>query len=169
VVTARIIIYTIGHSNHSLDGLVTLLSRHGITRLVDVRSHPYSRWVPHFRKRPLAQGIIGAGIDYLFLGDSLGGRPAGDEFYRADGTVDYASRARAVDFQAGIEQLLVVASDRLTAIMCAEEDPARCHRRGLITPVLLERGLEVVHIRGDARLQPEVEERAPHGQLGLFS
>jgi uncharacterized protein (DUF488 family) len=108
-------------------------------------------------------------MDYVFLGDSLGGRPVGDEFYRADGTVDYASRARAGDFQAGIEQLLVLASERPTAILCAEEDPTRCHRRGLITPVLLERGLEVVHIRGDARLQPEVEGRAPGGQLGLFS
>ena len=163
------IIFTIGHSNHPMERFLELLRQAGIERLVDVRSQPYSRWVPQFRRRTLAEALPEAGVDYVFLGEALGGRPSGDEFYAADGKPDYAARIRAPDFQAGVEELLRLAAERPTVIMCAEENPARCHRRALIAPVLLARGTGVVHVRGDARLQEEGEGRSPDGQLGLFS
>ena len=164
-----ITIYTIGHSDHPLERFVGLLRRFEIGRLVDVRSRPYSRWAPHFRKRPLAEGLMSSGMSYVFMGETLGGRPAGEEFYDAQGRVDYVLRARCDDFQAGIERLLQLAAERPTVIMCAEEDPMRCHRRGLISPALRARGIEVAHIRGDGRLQVESDDQAPDGQLALFS
>lgn len=164
-----ITLYTIGHSNHSLAGFVALLYGRAVAQVVDVRSHPYSRWVPHFRKRLLAEGLADAGIGYVFLGDALGGRPQGERFYRTDGSVDYTLRAEAADFQAGIDELLALAAVRTTAILCAEEDPARCHRRLLISPALRVRGLEVAHLRGDGRLLRDRAGQAPDGQLGLFS
>jgi uncharacterized protein (DUF488 family) len=104
----------------------------------------------------------------VFLGRDLGGRPDGAEFYTADGKVDYARRAQAADFQAGIARLLGFARSRPTAILCAEEDPSRCHRRLLVTPAPVERGIAVEHIRGDGHLEAEGagEEGAP--QLRLF-
>lgn len=153
-------IYTVGHSNHAAEHLVGLLLQHGITVLADVRSRPYSRWAPHFQKAALSRSLEAAGIEYVFLGQELGGRPDGGEFYGADGKVDYARRAQAADFQAGIEQLIGLARNRSAAILCAEEDPARCHRRLLVAPALRRKDIAVVHIRGDGRVQPDEELRA---------
>jgi uncharacterized protein (DUF488 family) len=161
-------IHTIGHSNHPIAEFVELLHRHRIAALVDVRSRPYSKWAPHFEKGPLAHALTAEAIEYLFLGRELGGRPEGAEFYTPDGHVDYERRARAFDFQAGIEQLVTAAAGRATAILCAEEDPSRCHRRLLITPALERCGVQVLHIRGDGTVQSEEELRAPAAQLRLF-
>ncbi len=161
-------IFTIGHSNHPAEHFVDLLRQHGIATLADVRSLPYSRWAPQFRKEALAHSLGDAGIEYVFLGRELGGRPDGAEFYTADGKVDYARRALAADFQAGIAQLLELAGSRPTAFMCAEENPGRCHRRLLVTPTLVERDIAVVHIRGDGRLEAEGAASDGTPQLRLF-
>ncbi len=161
-------IWTIGHSNKLFDHLLGLLRQHAVSTLVDVRSHPYSKWAPHFQKNPLSRALQEEHIDYVFLGRELGGRPEGAEFYDADGHVDYARRARAPDFQRGIQRLEDLAGYHRTAIMCAEENPARCHRRLLVMPALEQRGIAVVHIRGDGRLQSEEDPRDSSPQLSLF-
>jgi uncharacterized protein (DUF488 family) len=61
-------LYTIGHSNHSPDTFLALLRQHGITALADVRSHPYSRYLPHFTQADLKVLLAEAGIHYVFLG-----------------------------------------------------------------------------------------------------
>ncbi len=161
-------IWTIGHSNKLFDHFLGLLRQHAVSTLVDVRSHPYSRWAPHFQKNPLSRALQEEHIDYVFLGRELGGRPEGAEFYDANGHVDYARRTRAPDFQRGIQRLEDLAGCRPTAIMCAEENPARCHRRLLVMPALEQRGIAVVHIRGDGRLQAEEDLRDSSPQLSLF-
>ena len=70
-------LFTVGHSNHALDVFLTLLQKHEIQVLADVRSSPYSRYVKHFDREELEQAIKDAGIKYLFLGRELGGRPDG--------------------------------------------------------------------------------------------
>jgi uncharacterized protein (DUF488 family) len=161
-------IFTIGHSRHAPGHFTWLLHSHTITRLVDVRSHPVSKWAPHFNKAALEQLLETRSLDYVFLGRQLGGRPEGREFYREDGSVDYVLRAAAPDFVAGIEQLVEFACARRTVILCAEEDPASCHRRRLVAPALRRVGLAVVHIRGDGRLEPDVGDPMPSPQIDLF-
>ena len=161
-------LYTIGHSNHPIERFVELLSEHSIATLVDVRSRPYSRWAPHFQKNALLRSLRDAGVEYVFLGDKLGGRPEGAEYYDANGHVDYGRRAQAYDFQAGIDRLVTLGRTSRTSFMCAEENPGRCHRRLLVTPALEKRGLDVVHIRGSGELQPEEAMRQPSPQLQLF-
>lgn len=161
-------IYTIGHSRHPGELFVALLRAQEIAVLVDVRSHPASKWAPQFGKAALARTLANHAIEYVFLGRELGGRPDGAEFYRSDGGVDRDRRAQAPDFKAGIERLVALALERRTAIMCAEEDPARCHRRLLVTPALKRAGLTVVHVRGDGRLEPEDAATPASPQLGLF-
>lgn len=140
-------IFTIGHSRFTAEHFTSLLRTHAIERLVDVRSQPASRFSPQFGKARLQALLAGEGIDYVWLGNELGGRlPEG---------VDYARRMKAPDFRAGIDRLVELGADRRTVILCAEEDPAKCHRRLLVTPPLLERVVEVVHIRKDARLEDE--------------
>jgi uncharacterized protein (DUF488 family) len=165
---ATTVIHTIGHSGHALELFVDLLRQHGIAALVDVRSHPTSRRAPQFQKEPFARFLAAAGLEYVYLGRELGGRPTGAEYYAADGQVDYARRAEALDFRLGVDQLVQLAGQRSVAIMCAEEDPLRCHRRRLVAPALEQHGVAVLHIRGDGRLQSEEELREPESQLRLF-
>lgn len=161
-------VHTIGHSNHPIEEFMELVHRHAIATLVDVRSRPYSRRMPQFQRSSLVRGLAAERLGYVYLGGELGGKPAGAEFYTADGQVDYERRARSLEFQMGIEQLVELAGHTAVAILCAEEDPARCHRRLLITPALEQQGVAVLHIRGDGRIQSEEELREPRSQLRLF-
>ena len=145
-----------------------LLRGHEIALLVDVRSHPVSKWAPQFGRAARARMLARHGIGYEFLGRQLGGRPEGTEFYGPDGAVDYGRRAEAPDFKAGIERLVDLAVERKTAILCAEEDPGRCHRRLLVTPALRQKRVTVGHIRGGGRLEAEDPEADRSPQLPLF-
>ncbi len=152
-------IYTIGHSRHSAEHFADLLRAQHVARLVDVRSRPVSRWARQFNKAALAAFLELQGIDYVFLGRELGGKPEGDAFYREDGEVDYARLAKSSLFAAGMGRLVALAGERTTAIVCAEEDPAACHRHFLITPRLRDAGFTVLHLRGDGRVDADVRQK----------
>jgi len=146
---------TIGHSNHAHEHFQSLLREHGVEVLVDVRSWPHSRYVEWVDRTQLPGVVSRAGAKYLFLGDRLGGRPEGEEFYDGDGHVLYSRLATSPDFCTGIERLRRGLERYRVAIMCSEEDPAECHRRLLVAKVLLEQGVDVSHIRGDGRIEEE--------------
>ena len=148
-------IFTVGHSNHPLTTFLDLLSAQRIEMLADVRSSPYSRYTAYFGKDGLQQALAGAGIKYLFLGQQLGGRPEGEQFYDAAGYVLYDCLAQSPAFLAGLERLLENAGQYRTALLCSEEDPLSCHRRLLVGRVLGRRGVDVWHIRGDGSLETE--------------
>lgn len=148
-------IYTIGHSAHPGDALAALLRQFEIVVLVDTRSSPYSRFAPQFDREALRRLLQNAGIQYLFMGDELGGRPAGEMYYDGSGRVLYGKRTSAEDFLRGIERLERGMAQFRVALLCSEEDPAHCHRRLLVGRVLVERGHELVHIRGDGRCESE--------------
>ena len=150
--------FTIGHSNHPAEKLVRLLEGHGIEVVVDTRSRPYSRHAPHFNARALAATLSGRGIGYLFLGNELGGRPDGEEFYDSEGRVDYELLECSGSFLDGISRLEGEIPARAVALLCSEEDPAGCHRRLLVGRALGERGFVVRHIRGDGSLRTEGED-----------
>ncbi|MBN1919077.1 MAG: DUF488 domain-containing protein [Verrucomicrobia bacterium] len=167
-------IFTIGHSNHEPEAFAALLEQHGVQVVADVRSQPYSAYAQHFSKGHI-EGLLRAhGIKYLFLGDVLGGRPEGDEFYDDAQRVLYDRVAGSEPFRQGIERLLDGIRAYTVALLCGEEDPAECHRRLLVGRVLRERGVEVLHIRGDGRVESEhdvcrdEESRRTGGQMQLF-
>ena len=149
-------VYTVGHSSHTAQTLRDLLKGHSIDVVVDTRSAPYSRFTPQFDREILQKDLAAAGIKYLFLGDELGGRPKGDIFYDASGRVLYGKRTSAPEFLGGIERLERGMSQFRVALLCSEEDPSTCHRRLLVGRVLTERGHELLHIRGDGRLETEL-------------
>ena len=158
-------IYTIGHSNHTLDAFLSLLHLHRIEVLIDTRSAPYSRFAPQFNKDALKAAVLEQGIKYGHYGRELGGRPEGDEFYDAGGHVLYGEVAQSPLFQEGLARLVGGAEKRRVALLCSEEDPNVCHRRLLITRVLDGLGVEVAHIRGDGRLESERELQAAEARL----
>jgi uncharacterized protein (DUF488 family) len=133
------------------------LKRHGIEVVADVRSQPYSRHAPHFNARDIEAILWDNGIGRLFLGFELGGRPTAEEFYDADGRVDYARIERSRSFLDGIHRLERDTRDRRIALLCSEENPTGCHRRLLVGRALGERGIVVRHIRGDGSVQAEGE------------
>ena len=147
-------VYTIGHSNHTNEHFFETLKSRGIEVLVDVRSSPYSRYATWFNRDPLKTSLGAAGIRYLFLGDSIGGRPERLEFYDDEGYVRYDRLAASPEFLEGVERLLRGAAEYRVVLMCSEEDPTECHRNLLIGRVLADRGVEVIHIRGNGRLDP---------------
>jgi uncharacterized protein (DUF488 family) len=167
------VLYSIGHSDHQLADLIALLQRHGVTTLVDVRSQPYSRWVPQANRETLARALEESGLTYLFMGDSLGGRPPDPTLYKADpaqsdpaaARPDYGRLAATPAFQTGLERLLDLAHTATVAMMCSEGDHRHCHRSLLITPHLLARDARVVHIRPDGTT---VEAQPEPKQLSLF-
>jgi len=150
-------IYTIGHSNHSIDTFLALLKKNQIEVLVDTRSKPYSKHAPHFALEPLSSITTNAGIKYVFLGKELGGRPEGEEFYDSEGHVLYWRLANSPDFNTGIRCLEEELQKHRVAILCSEEDPSGCHRRLLVGRVLARHGIVQEHIRGDGRLQSDEE------------
>ncbi len=89
-------VYTIGHSNHETEAFVELLRQHGIELLIDVRSSPYSRYVPQANRETLARALQAAGIAYGWLGDRLGGKPGGI-------VADYDELRASPAFQQGID------------------------------------------------------------------
>lgn len=150
------VVYTIGHSTHSIDRLIELLSMHAITAVADVRSSPFSRFKPHFNRVSLQTSLKKAGIRYVFLGRELGGRPADRACY-VGGTVNYDLVARTELFQAGISRVAEGVRRHRIALLCTEEDPLACHRALLVSRHLVDRGIVAQHIRGSGRLESHDE------------
>lgn len=149
-------LFTIGHSTRSLNELAGLLHGHGVTLVVDVRTAPGSRRLPHFSRAALAGELPAHGIGYLHLPE-LGGlrRPRHDSpnaGWRNASFRGYADHMATEEWRAGLERLLALSEGRDVAFMCAEAVPWRCHR-SLIADALLARGVEVRHVLGSGRAQ----------------
>lgn len=159
-----LVIYTIGHSDHTIEAFVDLLAQHGITLVIDVRSQPYSRWAPQFNRETLSHDLEDTGVAYRFMGDLLGGRPSDPELYR-DGQPDYRVMETSEAYQRGMNALLKLASSHRVALMCGEADYLECHRNLLISQTLLKRGVDVFHVKPDGSL---IEGELVLEQLSLF-
>jgi uncharacterized protein (DUF488 family) len=131
---------TVGHSNRSSSELIDLLKASGVSYVVDIRSTPHSTRFPHFNRPQLEKSLRETGIDYLYLGDLLGGRPGPDEGEHGtkwtQGRLDphlLSSLRRSQRWKQGVEVLASLVRDRARngqtgCLLCSEADPARCHR-----------------------------------------
>lgn len=128
-------IFTLGTSTRTREEFLDVLAAWGIRRVCDVRSFPSSRRFPHFSRETLSASLEDNGIEYLWMGELLGG-------YRKGG---YQAHMETAEFREGIEALERAAAESPTAVVCAELLPWKCHRR-FIASVLESRGWEVVHI-----------------------
>lgn len=153
--------FTIGHSNHPIGAFLALLERHRTAAVVDVRSVPYSRRYPQFNRRTLEASLGKHGIRYFFLGAELGARTPDPSCYDDEGKVLFSRLATTGAFLRGIARVLEEAAHSRLALLCAERDPANCHRTILVAPALRNRGAPVTHILADGGLvsQEEVLDR----------
>src|SRR5690606_35206119 len=130
-----------------------LLRRHRVETVADVRSRPYSRFAPQYRKEALAGALADAGIGYLFLGEELGGKPPRGEVAAA--RLDYGTRIGEPAFQQGIARLLAAVRQARVALLCRERDPLDCHRLHLICRYLAPERLDIRHILPDGAIEPQ--------------
>ena len=152
-------VYTIGHSNHPIGVFTGLLRESGITALADVRSTPYSRRFPQFRKEALEVALKDAGVAYVWLGRELGARPESPDCY-VDGRLEYGRIAAGDAFAAGLDRVMKGAARYRLALMCAEREPLDCHRTVLICRYLKKRAARIVHILADGSLENHSETEA---------
>jgi uncharacterized protein (DUF488 family) len=137
-------IYTVGHSNHSPDWLFEIIAPFGITHLIDIRRVPYSGRFPHFSRDSIRALCEERDIIYEWWGETLGGTVGSDEdFDMISSGESFRSSIRRLSERFGED------SGKIACLLCAEKDPARCHRSMLIGPALraLEPGgVDLQHI-----------------------
>ena len=150
-------VYTIGHSNQPGSEFLELLKTQDIELLVDVRSKPRSQFSPQFNRKAIQNQLEAQGIRYLYMGDELGGHPSQDEFYNKKGRVVYERVAPLKEFRRGIKRIVEESEQQTLALMCAEEDPRECHRHPLLASALTDRGVRVLHLRGNGTVQDASE------------
>lgn len=149
-------LYSIGHGSRTASDFLTLLKNYQIEYLIDVRSQPYSKFNHHFNQNDLKFLLEKNGIKYVFLGDSLGGRPKDNSCYDSEGKVDYEIVKTKPFFIDGIERLKTAYRKELTiAMMCSESKPCECHRSKLIGQVLNKENIKIRHIDENGRLKDQ--------------
>jgi uncharacterized protein (DUF488 family) len=142
-------VWTIGHSTHPLERFLGLLRGQRIELLADIRTVPKSRRMPWFWGDALRESLPSEGIAYEHFRD-LGGfrRPRPDSpngGWRVEAFQAYADNMESESFRAALARVSTLAAERRVALMCAEAQWTRCHRR-LTSDALTVRGFEVWHI-----------------------
>ena len=150
-------IITVGYGNRSIEELIAVLRNESVQYLVDVRTSPRSRFKPEFSAEPLDASLKTVGIRYVFMGDSLGGRPPDPTCYE-DGHVIYDVVRTKPFFAAGIERLMnAIRKDLRVCLLCSEGRPTDCHRSKLIGVALDALGIPVVHLGTEGEHQTQAE------------
>ena len=169
-------VFTVGHSNGSLDHLMSLLRNSSIRTIIDIRSDPHSGFVPQFNRQTLEALLPRQRISYRFLGDTLGGHPEDAALYLEDGRVNFALVEKDPAFQRAIEALVNGKLGAAPALLCKEADPLKCPRFFLIGRILSALDSDVIHIRhrdGGLETHKECESRmlteTGQGAPDLFS
>lgn len=151
-------VYTIGHSTRTLDELIEALQAHKIETLVDIRSFPMSRRLPHFNRESLEKSLPAAGIRYVWM-KGLGGRrkkirnDSPNVAIRSDSFRNYADYMLTEEFRTAANALLDLANRSRTAYMCAERVYFKCHRM-MVSDWLVAHGHEVFHIDDTGPTKP---------------
>ena len=163
---------TVGHGTATREQLVGLLHGAGVEELIDVRTAPGSRRHPHVSRAEISRWLPEHGIGYRWE-QRLGGwrsAPAHspDVALRNRSFAGYAAHMRSPEFLAAVDGVLGVATERRTAVMCAEALWWRCHRRMIADFVALARGVPVQHLMPDGRLQPHRTTDAARLRAGLL-
>ena len=149
-------LYTIGHGNRKPEDFLALLKDYGIEYLIDVRSQPYSKFNPQFNQNDLKFFLERNNIKYVFMGETIGGRPKDRTCYDDEDKVDYEVVKTKEFFLQGISRLKTAyEKDINVVIMCSESKPCECHRSKLIGKVLNNDNIVLKHIDEKGKLKDQ--------------
>lgn len=137
-------IFTVGHSNGTVEELLSLLTLASIDCVVDVRSVPASAYTPQFNRDNLKNYLANNGVLYMFFGEEFGARRSDS---LVDGQVNFEKAVTTPAFLRGVERIKHGLEQGYTiAFMCSEADPLSCHRFSMISRYFYDNGYEVQHI-----------------------
>jgi uncharacterized protein (DUF488 family) len=149
-----LVVLTVGHSTRTAEEFIHLLKAHGVERLVDVRTVARSRHNPQFNRDQLSPALHTSRIHYRYMPGLGGFRHARKDSINTGwhnlSFRGYADYMQTPEFRTALDELIELAKQERTAVMCAEAVPWRCHR-SLIADALLARGIEVREISGASR------------------
>ncbi len=143
-------IYTVGHSNHTIEFFLDLIKTFSISCIVDVRSVPASAYNPQFNKEALQNALKWNNVFYMHFGEEFGARHTEPELLDSFGKVDFDKVRATTKFLSGVDRLKKgIEKGYNIALMCSEADPFDCHRFAMISYYLARNGFEVSHILKD--------------------
>jgi uncharacterized protein (DUF488 family) len=151
-------IYTVGHSTHTIDYFLELLTTYSINCVVDVRSVAASKYNPQFNQQPLSNFLKKHGVNYLHFDKEFGARYTDKSLLDETDTVDFEKVRATQTFSTGVERLEKgIERGFKIALMCSEAEPFDCHRFGMISGYLSNNNFEVQHILKDKSLKTNAE------------
>lgn len=143
-------IYTIGHSNYTVERLIDMLKYYHIDCVVDIRGTPYSKYNIQFDKETIKETLTKVGFVYIYMAKELAAKRESKISYYDEGYSDFERVVLEEDFKKGIERLREGCKKGYRiALMGAMQDPNRCHRSILVGRALRDNGFEVRHILDD--------------------
>jgi len=145
-------LFTIGHSTHTLEHFLSLLQKHDVQAVCDVRSVPFSQYNPQFNREAISKALRKLDIFYGFMGRELGARSDNPDCY-IDGKVQYNYLAEEPRFLVGLNRIRNGLETYRVALMCAERDPLTCHRTILVCRELRSPDLDIEHILADGSIE----------------
>lgn len=156
-------IFTVGHNSLSFMQFLSLIQANNINHIVDIRSIPYSKYAPWSDKSRLSELLRPFKIKYTYLGHKLGGKKTKQtKNSDSQGILDQDT------YDEAIQVLLHLSMRANLTLLCAEGDPAKCHRQDIIAQTLLDSGTKVLHILKDGSTKEAWKEDHKPTQPKLF-
>ncbi|MCT4605739.1 MAG: DUF488 domain-containing protein [Marinisporobacter sp.] len=155
-------IYTIGHTNYSIENFVKLIRLYNINCIVDVRSTPFSKYTPQFNRKDLKITLNQKGVHYIYMGIEFGARRNEQYLYTSQGYLDFEKTIKNKVFLQGVRRLVDGCEKGFNiSLMCTEKDPFDCHRSIMVGKGLKDNGFDVKHIfpNGNVQTQEQIEQR----------
>ena len=154
-------IYTLGHSNYTIEKLMDMLKKYDINCVVDIRGTPYSKYNVQFDKEIIRYTLTKAGFIYIYMAKEFAAKRINKESYNEEGYSDFELVVNEKDFLDGIERLKNGCNKGYRiALLGAMQEPIRCHRSILVGRALIKYGFNVKHILDDYSIasQDDIED-----------
>ena len=154
-------IYTIGHSNYTVERLIDMLRHYNINCVVDIRGTPYSKYNIQFDKDTIKHTLTKAGFVYIYMGKELAAKRIRKNSYNNEGYSNFEEVIKEEEFKRGVERLKNGCEKGYKIILLgAMQDPIRCHRSILVGRELVKNDFDVKHILDDYSIvtQDDIEE-----------
>lgn len=154
-------IYTIGHSNYTMERLIDMLEYYNINCVVDIRGTPYSKYNIQFDKEAIRYTLTNAGFVYIYMGKELAAKGIRKNSYNNEGYSNFEEVIKEEEFKRGVERLKNGCEKGYKIILLgAMQDPIRCHRSILVGRELVKNDFDVKHILDDYSIvtQDDIEE-----------
>jgi uncharacterized protein (DUF488 family) len=128
-------LYSVGHSNHTIEKFINILKKNNIDILVDVRTYPRSKYNPQFNEKALEQSLKNESIIYFWKGRNMGGLGVNK------------------DFEENVKLMVEISKEKNVAVMCSEGDYHKCHRESKINPEVEKHQCKMIHILPNGEIE----------------